>query len=122
MIRINPEELHVADRDFFPVLFAGGSHKRERVPFHARGLALQDSVLTTISHDLHRRRRAGISSFFSMQSTRKLLPLVKERVDKLVERLGGLRGSGTVVNLEYAYSALTNGESLWEVVEKRSYG
>jgi hypothetical protein len=110
VIRINPDELHVSDPEFFGVLFAGGSHRRERVPFHAQGLALEDSVLTTISHDLHRKRRAGLSSFFSMQSTRKLLPLVKERVDKLTERLVALRGTGKLANLEYAFSAFTNGE------------
>lgn len=110
MIRINPHELHVSDPDFFEVLFAGAGHKRDRDYFRTRALMIENSVLTAVPHELHRKRRAALAPFFSMQSTRKLLPLVKERVDKLVERLGGLQDTGTLVNLDHAFSAFTNGE------------
>jgi hypothetical protein len=40
---------------------------------------------------------------------RKLLPHVEERVDALVQRLKMCGAQGEVVQIEYAFSAFTNG-------------
>jgi cytochrome P450 len=110
IVRINPHELHVLDSDFYHNLYAGGSQKRDRDPWHCDGLTVSGSLLATVSHDLHRSRRAALSPFFSMANTRKLQPVVEERVSKLVERLVALKDSGKVVNLLHALSAFSNGQ------------
>ncbi|KAG0645946.1 Cytochrome P450 monooxygenase sdnE [Hyphodiscus hymeniophilus] len=108
IVRINPHELHVLDSSFYHILYAGGGQKRDRDPWHCDGLTVSGSLLATVSHDLHRNRRAALSSFFSMANTRKLQPVVEERVSKVVERFVELRDSGKVVNLLHALSAFSN--------------
>lgn len=74
-------------------------------------------------------RRAALGQSFSMAMVRRLQPVVEERVRRLVERLRdcvteddgggggdgdgdggkGERGRGTVVRLEHAFAAFTNG-------------
>jgi hypothetical protein len=109
IIRINPHELHVSDAEFYPVLYARGSNKRNRDPTHTAALTLDDSVLASPDHDLHRRRRAALNQFFSMGSAKRLLPLVQERIETLIAKLEELKDTGTVVNLVHAFSALSNG-------------
>ncbi len=61
IVRINPYELHVSDRDFYDVLYAGSSKRRDRFEWYAAGLGLPNSMLGTINHDLHRKRRVALN-------------------------------------------------------------
>jgi cytochrome P450 len=61
----------------------------------------------TIHHNLHRQRRAAVSPFFSRQSVLNLSKEIIAKIDRLCERLQEFRKSGTVVNIEDAYTALT---------------
>jgi len=45
--------------------------------------------------------------FFSRQSIERIEPMVAEEIKLLDDRLMELRGTGTVVNLEHAYAAIT---------------
>lgn len=110
IIRINPHELHVADPAFYHTLYAAGSQKRNRDPYHASSLTLNGSVLASPDCSLHRKRRAALSPFFSAQNTRRLLPLVQERVEVLVAKLEELKDTGKIVNLLHAYAAFSNGQ------------
>lgn len=109
IVRINPHELHVSDAEFYPTLYARGNNKRNRDPWHTAALTLDDSVLSSPDHDLHRKRRAALNPFFSTNSTSRLLPLVQERLAILNGKLEELRDTNTVVNLVHAFSALSNG-------------
>lgn len=66
-----------------------------------------DAALSTIDHDLHRQRRSAIAPFFSKAAVQRLEPSIKSVVEKLVLRLKGLQGSGTFINLEDFFTALT---------------
>jgi cytochrome P450 len=109
IVRINPHELHVSDPDFYERLYAGGRKRREKWQWHTRGLGLNDSMLATVDHDLHRRRRMAVSGFFSTQSARRLQPLIHERVETLVGRLRASTDSGKVIPMNFAYAAFSNG-------------
>ena len=65
------------------------------------------AAVSTVSHELHRQRRAAIAPFFSKALIQQLEPSVQSVVDKLVLRLGALQGSGRVVILINLFSALT---------------
>lgn len=45
--------------------------------------------------------------FFSRQSIERIEPMVAEEIKLLDDRLTALKGTGTVVNLEHAYAAIT---------------
>jgi hypothetical protein len=65
------------------------------------------SMLGTLSHDHHRLRRAALNPYFSKQSVRKLEPMIAEKIEKLCRRLHQAWETGEVINLRYAYAALT---------------
>ncbi|KAF2261425.1 cytochrome P450 [Lojkania enalia] len=110
VIRINPHELHVADPDFWDVMYTASTsnNRRDKWTWQTKGLGIPASTLATAEHALHRHRRGALNSFFSMQNVRKLLPVVEERVEALVRRLRSLGEQGEIVAMAYAYSAFTN--------------
>jgi hypothetical protein len=111
IIRINPYELHVISPDFWDVMYTSStnSNRRDKWSWQALGLGIPASTFGTVPHALHRHRRGAINSFFSKQNARKLLPVVEERVQALVQRLRMSKDQGEVVSMEYAFSAFTNG-------------
>lgn len=66
-----------------------------------------NSILATIDHDVHRRRRHAYSNFFSKQSIRKYSSVIQACVDKLCTRLEEHRSSGKKVNVMHAWTAFT---------------
>ncbi|KAF8867135.1 cytochrome P450 [Acephala macrosclerotiorum] len=77
-------------------------------PHEQHVLALEGSIFASASHDLHRKRRDALAAFFSKESSRRLLPLIQERVDTMVRRLGEMKGSGKTVNLLQALLAFSH--------------
>ena len=66
-----------------------------------------DGILTTVEHDIHRRRRNAYDKYFSKQSARNHSNVVQATVDKLCKRMRQISKSGNPVNLFYVYSAMT---------------
>ena len=121
IVRISPHEVHIDDPDFYDTLYASsGTNRKERWPWYVNGLGLPGCTLATIDCNLHRQRRAAMSSFFSKQKVTKLQPVVEERVRKLAERFIGLAANGEVVSIGQAFAAFSNGWSLfleqWELM------
>ncbi|TVY25025.1 Cyrochrome P450 monooxygenase [Lachnellula hyalina] len=108
IVRINPHELSVRDPEFFDTLYSGSGRKRERDPWHTAGLGLGGSLIDTVPHDLHRKRRAALSPFFSKAYTKRMLPVVEERVDALIGQLVKLKNAEAPVNFLHALSAFSN--------------
>lgn len=104
IIRISPNELHCNDPDFIPTLYAGAGSRRDKSKFYCDAGAMPGSTVFTVGHDLHRMRRAQMSSFFSKASVRRLEPLVGKTVDKLTDALQTHRNSGEPVLMSSAYS------------------
>jgi cytochrome P450 len=111
IVRINPGELHVVDLAFWDVMYTASTKgdRRDKWSWQARGIGIPLSTLATQEHALHRRRRAALNTFFSMQNVRKLLPTVEERVQVLVQRLKQSGEQGEIVSMEHAFSAFSNG-------------
>ncbi|TAQ87580.1 hypothetical protein B7494_g4085 [Chlorociboria aeruginascens] len=110
IIRISPWEVHIDDPDFYEEIYAtsASGKKRDKYSWFTKSFGLDNSVFATVDHDLHRKRRAALAPFFSMQSVRRLYPLIQERVDVLVMRLRGFRDTGEVLMASWAFAALTN--------------
>lgn len=61
----------------------------------------------TIPYDLHRKRRAALNPYFSKQSVRRLEPVVKVGLVKLLNRMSVHERTGEIFPLSLAYEALT---------------
>lgn len=109
IIRINPDEIHIADPDFYDTVYAGSGRKRDKWDWITRSFGVDESLIGTLGHDEHRIRRAALSPYFSKQSVRALQPLIDRNMGILLERLRQFAVSGAPMKLDDAYAALTNG-------------
>ena len=110
IIRINPYEIHIATPDFFNEIYSQ-TEKRDVWGWRKKGFGISVSTLTTLSHDLHRRRRAALNPLFSKQRIVKLQPVIQESVDALMGRIRECGEKGEVVNLKLAFAAFTAGKT-----------
>lgn len=123
IVRINPNELHVNDPDFYDTLYAGGSHKRDKYVLLRRRVSLYNSDIdryewftnaggsptssfATSSHALHRLRRGALNPFFSKQSVVKLEPLIHEKVELLCKGMEAQLESKRPFDFAAAYMSL----------------
>ncbi|KAH8594643.1 cytochrome P450 monooxygenase [Bisporella sp. PMI_857] len=117
IVRINPYELHVSDPDFYEELYAGGGRKRHKYSWFTRLYVIDAGTVATVDHDVHRVRRASVSSFFSKANVRKLEPIIHAKVAKLLDRMRALENSKKPTNLALMYSALTS-----DIIAEYAYG
>jgi len=71
---------------------------------------MDSSTFATPQHDLHKLRKAALAPYFSMQSVRRLQPVIQEKVDLLLGRLKEFRDKDEVLMASWAFSAYTNGK------------
>lgn len=63
------------------------------------------SIVSTPDHNLHRRRRNALNSFFSVASIRRLEPIMKKYLAKLVARIEKAGSSGEVIQMHHLFKA-----------------
>ncbi|KAI9760261.1 MAG: hypothetical protein M4579_001775 [Chaenotheca gracillima] len=88
IVRVNPEELHVKDPSWYEVLYtsaAGGV--RDKYPPAAAMVGATGGSFGTVSHELHRKRRAALSTYFSKRAVTNLEPFLRTQVDLLCDSL-----------------------------------
>lgn len=117
---IGPDEIHIDDASFMSECYPSSTtRRRDKSPvqlgwFQGTGEFSDGSSFSTLSHQLHRSRRAGIAPFFSKQMVRELEPRVKQKVLQLraalLERSKSDNKEEQLVDLNNAMSALTMGE------------
>ncbi|KAJ5532796.1 benzoate 4-monooxygenase cytochrome P450 [Penicillium frequentans] len=91
VIRINPDEVHIDDPDFFDQVFNQTNGRAEKPLRVAEAFGPYPATLGTQSHDLHRLRRSVLNPFFS----------------KKIQRLHHAAQTGEIVNMKYIYAAVT---------------
>ncbi|TVY60809.1 Cytochrome P450 monooxygenase sdnE [Lachnellula suecica] len=117
IIRINPWELHVNDPDFYDELYAGGGAKRDKDLLLTGAFGNPESMIGTVSHNLHRARRAPLNKFFSRASITRLEPLIQRCVDTLCSRLENFQKQNKTVAISLGLSCFTN-----DVVSEYAFG
>lgn len=119
IIRINPLEIHIADKTFFNTLYTGPSHRRDKWAFYAKQFGADDSVFSTVDHELHRLRRAALNPFFSAAKVRELQPIIESQVNNVLRRFGKHARSPKKepLDLVVVFSAFTN-----DVINEYAFG
>ncbi|KAF1810551.1 cytochrome protein [Eremomyces bilateralis CBS 781.70] len=121
IVRINPDELHIRDADFFDEIYGTGNKKRDKYDKWAKMAGAPTSTSTTVKHDVHRQRRAPLNPFFAKRSVVSLEPKIQEKVDGLCARLEAFAKTGEPFRLDVAYGALTT-DVIMEYCYGYSYG
>lgn len=108
IIRLNPNEVHINDPDFYEDIYAGGSHKRNK---DTRWVGIVGrkplSTFATVEHEHHRMRRSALSKFFSKRSVSHLESVINEKVYQLTQRFNAHARDHSPVRLDAAFTALT---------------
>jgi cytochrome P450 len=117
IVRINPDELHVKDPNYYDEIYAGGNKRRDKYSAWIHMAGAPRAAFSTVEHDLHKTRRAALNPFFAKRSVFRLEPRIQDKVDRLCARLSEFADSGQVVRLDVAYMALT-----MDVITEYAYG
>jgi hypothetical protein len=104
IVRINPHELHVDDPDFYPILYTGAVHKRDKWTWSAKMFGNSTSTFSTVSHDVHRVRRTPLNRLFSKATVKKLEPMIKTHLGQLFVRLEEFCNSKDVLDIGLAFA------------------
>ncbi|EXJ64290.1 hypothetical protein A1O7_00626 [Cladophialophora yegresii CBS 114405] len=108
LLRINPEEVHIDDADFYDQVYAGPTHKRDKWTFFTNSSGLPQSAFGTPDHNLHRMRRAAMNPYFSKAKVRALQPRIQSILDNLMTRFREFQDSREPMTVSLAYAALAN--------------
>lgn len=103
IVRISPNEVHVADKDFYDTLF-GSSARLDKDPWLSNE---HPSTMGTSGHELHRLRRSVLNPYFSTQKIQDIQDLIKAKILKLCDILQDRRKSGSPIDMRRAYRAMT---------------
>ncbi|KAI9642649.1 hypothetical protein NHQ30_008380 [Ciborinia camelliae] len=108
IVRITPDELHIQDVGFLDTVYAPSASPRNKYEYQLRTLRVPGGVGTTARYDLHKKRRAALSPFFSKRNVLYLEPLINEKVEQLCEMIGKHTKNQTPVNLSDLFFAFSN--------------
>ena len=118
-MRINPHEIHINDPYFIDDLCTGSAKKRDKFKWSGRQTLREsssnvvsieerlthlvpDSLVATILHDEHRKRRAAMNLFFSKASIRKLDPAIQIGLAVILRRLQECARSSSIFHASIA--------------------
>ncbi|KAL8967514.1 MAG: hypothetical protein Q9183_002885 [Haloplaca sp. 2 TL-2023] len=108
IVRINPAELHVKDSDWLGTLYSGAtSGQRNKYGPAAHMTGTPDGIFGTISHDVHRKRRAALGPFFSRAAVNIAEEMIYERLEILNRYLRTKSATNSPVELRQTCLAFT---------------
>lgn len=107
VVRINPYELHVNDVQFYDEIYASGPRRRDKYEWQVKSGNSAKAMGFTISHNLHRLRRAAVDPYFSKRNVLKLESVIDAKVTRLCELMGKYYAKGQPMNLTNALLATT---------------
>ncbi|KAL8765571.1 MAG: hypothetical protein Q9209_007402 [Squamulea sp. 1 TL-2023] len=108
IVRINPAELHVKDSDWLGALYTGpASGIRDKYPPAAHMTGTPNGTFGTVSHEVHRRRRAAIGPFFSKATVATSESMIYDKANILSQLLRKKMTTDGVVELRQTFLALT---------------
>ncbi|KAF3801981.1 Cytochrome P450 monooxygenase sdnE [Colletotrichum gloeosporioides] len=99
IVRINPDELHIDDPDFFDTLYPT-SKPYDKLKRLENRFGIPGATFSTARHDLHKIRRAAISPFFAKSKVREQTGDIQALMNTISRRLTTeYAGTERVLNL-----------------------
>ncbi|KAI1442048.1 cytochrome P450 CYP682H1 [Annulohypoxylon stygium] len=105
IVRVTPNEVHFNDPEFIDAVYPGFGRKTDKPIWFARRTGTPFSIVSTPDHDLHRQRRNALNSFFSVASVRRLEPIMKEYMGKLISRMEQAGKTGEILQMHHLFKA-----------------
>lgn len=106
VVRIGPNDLHINDPEVFREMTKVGCHFTKDPEFYGF-LTFPGTSIGEVDPNLHRIRRQVLTPAFSPQRVQYLAPMVKTKVDRLLERFNGFASQSQPVNIFKASKAFT---------------
>ncbi|KAF2642280.1 cytochrome P450 [Massarina eburnea CBS 473.64] len=109
IVRINPDELHCSDPAFTDEIYAGPGRVRDKWQHQLNTGGAGPVAVTgfsTVSHELHRARKAPLAKFFSRQQMLKLEGEVHEFAQAMVNKMLASAGKGAF-DVKEAFNCFT---------------
>lgn len=106
VVRIGPNDLHINDPDVFREMTKVGSPLIKDPEFYSF-ISFPGTSIGETDPNLHRIRRQVLTPAFSPQRVQYLAPMVKAKVDRLLERFNGFASQSEPVNMFKAAKAFT---------------
>jgi cytochrome P450 len=107
VVRINPNELHFADFEFYDTIYASAPQKRDKWGYNAKAPDSHFATGFTLDHDLHKERRDAIAPFLSKRNIQAIEPEIQGRVDRVCQIIEEHHDSKKPVNLTVVILALS---------------
>lgn len=106
IIRINPDELHIQDTEFYDVLYRR-ENKLDKFPGQIAMFGIPGAHFATAPHELHRARRAPLAPYFSKRTIAEMSGTIQERIEALCRRMRAYQRQCKPVPLGLGFVALT---------------
>lgn len=108
-MRIDPNELHILDSEFYDEIYTSATRPRDKYAWWQRMMGeMTSSGFSTTSFELHRQRRGLLNPYFSKKTILSDgLPIIRENLAKLLTRFRKISQTGEVARIDVAFMALT---------------
>lgn len=116
IVRINPDELHIEDTDYYDGLYSR-THRLYKYEYGAERFGNSTSVFTTSGHDIHAHRRAPLSPMFPKRAIVNFQTVIREKLKILCKHIAKYKESGGVFNVLDAYAAFAG-----DVITEYAFG
>ncbi|KAK9413826.1 putative Cytochrome P450 [Seiridium unicorne] len=105
IVRVTPNEVHFSDPEAIDTIYPTTGRKTDKPQWFADRTGTPYSIVSTPGHDMHRRRRNALNSFFSVASIRRLEPILHQNIEKMLRRLQRVGDSEDVVQVHRVFKA-----------------
>ncbi|KAI1156181.1 cytochrome P450 [Nemania diffusa] len=83
IVRINPDEVHLDDPEILDTIFPSAGRRTSKPKVVGKRTGTPNSMVATMDHDMHRRRRNAVNTFFSTASIQRLEPIMQDHISRI---------------------------------------
>ncbi|KAI1373460.1 cytochrome P450 [Hypoxylon crocopeplum] len=106
VVRINPDEVHIHDKDLYLEVFKIGSKFIKSDRFYM-SFASDYSVFNVSDPHDHRNKRGALSPLFSQRAVFELEDVIQSKVEHMLRKIAELSSVGEDVNFHFIFRAVT---------------